>query len=148
MTFLIQAHEWVRLLDKLIPLLSSAGIQKIIKKLALLCYKLDNFSEGPLHVFWGGGVGWGGWKVIVEIIQISTIIIVLFSDLFVMSQTCKLVLGKVFCPFWIKLSIYLSILRFSHKCFNNQRLLIVKQILLVRILRNVKKIAIRMEYWC
>ena len=33
-----------------------------------------------------GGVGWGvggGWKVIVGIIQISTIIIVLFSDLFV-----------------------------------------------------------------
>lgn len=50
------------------------------------------FSGG---VGWGG-VGWGGggWKVIVEIIQISTIIIiVLFSDLFVMSQTCKLVLG-------------------------------------------------------
>ena len=47
------------------------------------------FSGG---VGWGG-VGWGGWKVIVEIIQIGTIIIVLFSDLFVMSQTCKLVLG-------------------------------------------------------
>ena len=49
------------------------------------------FSGG---VGWGGvGVVWGGWKVRVEIIQISTIIIVLFSDLFVMSQTCKLVLG-------------------------------------------------------
>ena len=43
------------------------------------------FSGG---VGWGG-VGWGGWWFL----QISTIIIVLFSDLFVMSQTCKLVLG-------------------------------------------------------
>ena len=48
----------------------------------------------------GGGVGWGGvgWggvvgKLSLKLYKISTIIIVLFSDLFVMSQTCKLVLG-------------------------------------------------------